>query len=674
MKRDEARVLGVVPARGGSKSIRRKNLKPLLGRPLIAYTISEAKMAKRLGRVIVSSEDDEILEVSRRYGAETPFIRPQELATDEALAIDVMRHAVISVEKEEGMRYDVAVMLQPTTPLRTAEDIDLCVEKLLSTGADSVISVVDVGPNHPLRMKTIEGDKLIDYEDETVENLPRQKLPPLYIRNGAIYATKRDVLIEAMSFKGKDCRAYLMPVERSVNIDDETDMALAEVLMKRRDWSYIRTINSIRLPWRAWEESDGLEITLPSEWRVTVAGMMDSREMTDDQISSAILSPIGTPRLSKMVKGDRSVCIAVDDLTKPTEAHRIIPALIEELEAGGIHRSEIYFLMSTGTHRALTHEDLVRKLGRGVVENFRIYNHSAYQNNSRLGETPSGTPVHIDNLFLQADVKIGIGTLMPHPYAGFSGGGKIVMPGLAGIESIDINHKPVNSSLQGKIGQVKGNSRREDIEEAAAMSGLGFIVDTISTSQGKTAGVFAGHPLKAFEEASIAATRVYATDVPYNVDVGIFNAFPRDRWFLLSLNALNVWGSRDADKEIVRRGGTIVIINACTEGVGEHGLVGKGMRHHVRRDKHGTFKGPLEGRRLIFFAPTINQGYIEDHYPEGVTVFQRWEDVCRELSRHHEVGTRVAIFPTASLQLDRNVVSPEGESGLLNEEMIASQS
>ena len=134
---------------------------------------------------------------------------------------------------------------------------------------------------------------------------------------------------------------------------------------------------------------------------------------------------------------------------------------------------------------------------------------------------------------------------MPHPYAGFSGGGKIVVPGLAGIKSIDVNHKPVNKSLQGKIGQVENNSRRADIEEAANMAGLDFIVNTISNSLGDTASIYSGNPVDVFNTASKKAIEVYSTNVPYNMDVGIFNAFPRDTWFLLALNSLNVWGSRD---------------------------------------------------------------------------------------------------------------------------------
>ena len=203
------------------------------------------------------------------------------------------------------------------------------------------------------------------------------------------------------------------------------------------------------------------------------------------------------------------------------------------------------------------------------------------------------------------------------------------------------------------------------------MAGLHFIVNTLSNSLGKTCGVFSGSPTEAFAEAARYALRVYSTNVPYGVDVGIFNAFPRDTWFLLSLNSLNVWASRDPEKEIVKRGGTIVIVNACPEGLGEHGLVGKGMRQHVRRDRHGTFKGPLDGRNVFFFSPNVHPSYVKDHYPDGVLLFNKWKDLQDELQKHHKAGTKAAIFPCGPLQMDMNIASQENLAG---DEILASQS
>lgn len=222
------RVLGVIPARGGSKGLPGKNIRPLLGKPLIAWTIEAAAASERLGRTLVSTDSEDIAEVARQHGGEAPFLRPAELATDSAESLPVIQHALRFCEDAEGRPYDAVVMLQPTTPFRKASDIDGALALLETTGADSVISVVDVQGHHPARMKYLEGDRLIDPPFcEERENQPRQELRPMYLRNGAIYATRRDVLMGG-SFKGRDCRAWIMSDEQSVNIDNFHDFLLAE--------------------------------------------------------------------------------------------------------------------------------------------------------------------------------------------------------------------------------------------------------------------------------------------------------------------------------------------------------------------------------------------------------------------------------------------------------------
>ena len=227
------KVLEVIPARGGSKGVPKKNVKLLGGKPLIAYSIEAARAAKRLTRVIVSTDDEEIAEVSRRWGADAPFLRPAELATDAAKAVPVIQHALEEMEGRDDQVYDAVMMLQPTTPFRTGADIDRAIEILEKTGADSVISVVDVEGHHPARMKYLEDGRLIDPDFcEAYENQPRQELRPMYLRNGMIYLTRREVM-RSGSFKGSDCRALIVETHRSVNIDTPLDFELAEFLYKR---------------------------------------------------------------------------------------------------------------------------------------------------------------------------------------------------------------------------------------------------------------------------------------------------------------------------------------------------------------------------------------------------------------------------------------------------------
>jgi CMP-N-acetylneuraminic acid synthetase len=227
------RVLGVIPARGGSKGVLKKNIKPLNGKPLIAYTI-EAALASNLTHTIVSTDSEEIAGVSRKFGGDVPFIRPEYLATDSASSLPVMQHALDFFEKKQGEKYDAVLMLQPTTPYRTTEDINKSISILENTNADSVISVVDVEGHHPARMKFLKGDRLIDPDFcEKYENQPRQELEPMFIRNGAIYLTKRETLLND-SFKGNDCRALVMNAARSVNIDTVLDFEYAEFLASKQ--------------------------------------------------------------------------------------------------------------------------------------------------------------------------------------------------------------------------------------------------------------------------------------------------------------------------------------------------------------------------------------------------------------------------------------------------------
>ena len=227
------RVLGIVTARGGSKGIPGKNLRPVCGKPLLAYTAEAALAAKRLTRVVLSTDSDEIAATGRKCGLEVPFMRPAELAKDDTPHVPVLQDVVRRLEAA-GDRYDAILTLQPTNPLRLPSDIDGAIELLEKTGADSVISFVPVGEKHPARMKFIDADgRVIDPPfAEKFEGQRRQELPKLFLREGSIYLTRRDVLMNQNSIKGRDCRAWLMPEDRAGNVDTPFDIFLVEQLLK----------------------------------------------------------------------------------------------------------------------------------------------------------------------------------------------------------------------------------------------------------------------------------------------------------------------------------------------------------------------------------------------------------------------------------------------------------
>lgn len=223
------KTLGLIPARSGSKSVPNKNIVMLCGRPLIAYTLEAAARASHLDRCIVSTDAEEIAAVCRAHGGEVPFLRPKELAADDTPTLPVVLHALETL----GESYDAVMVLQPTSPLRTSQDIDAAISLLdANPVADSVISVVKVGDHHPARMKYLEDGYLVDPSfAEAHEGQRRQDLLPLYLRNGAIYLTRTRVLLDQKTFKGRRSLAYVMPEERSVNIDGPFDLWVAEAAL-----------------------------------------------------------------------------------------------------------------------------------------------------------------------------------------------------------------------------------------------------------------------------------------------------------------------------------------------------------------------------------------------------------------------------------------------------------
>lgn len=231
------RVLGLIPARGGSKGVIRKNVRPLAGKPMLQYTADAALGAVASGalaRVILSTEDAEIADVGRACGLEVPFMRPPDLARDETPMLPVVQHAV-RFTQDSGDAYDAVCLLQPTTPLRSVDDIERAVKLLDDTGAESVISFVRVGDKHPARMKLVDEDGRVTNPPfaELREGQRRQDLVPLYLRAGSIYLTRVPVLMGHCSLSGKDCRALIIPEERAVNVDCMLDLLLAELLLMR---------------------------------------------------------------------------------------------------------------------------------------------------------------------------------------------------------------------------------------------------------------------------------------------------------------------------------------------------------------------------------------------------------------------------------------------------------
>jgi len=232
LKKKNNKILVIIPARSGSKGLPGKNIKKLCGRPLIAWTIEQAKSYENIDRIIVSTDDLKIADIAKRYGAEVPFIRPADLANDTASTIDVIFHAINWFKKHEGYHPGYIMLLQPTSPFRTAEDIKNSITILRNKNTQAVVSVCETD-HHPWWSNTLDKDNSMkDFLRPGILNKRRQDLPIFYRINGAIYLSEKEYLYENNGFFGPDTFAYKMSKERSIDIDTELDFKFSEMVMK----------------------------------------------------------------------------------------------------------------------------------------------------------------------------------------------------------------------------------------------------------------------------------------------------------------------------------------------------------------------------------------------------------------------------------------------------------
>ncbi len=234
---NEESMLAIIPARGGSKEIPGKNIKRLCGKPLIVFTIEAAKAAKLVDRIILSSDDPDIAKIACRYGVEIPFMRPSHLAQDDSLAIDNYIYTVDKLNTESSEQYDEFVVLHPTSPLRIAADIDNAIKLFHEKNADSVLSFCEAS-HPPVWAKKIDPSGVLkDYFNIKSGNKNRQELEKAYMPNGAIYVFKLSLLKNYYSYQSANTYAFIMPPERSIDIDTNLDFEFAEFLVRKNEKS-----------------------------------------------------------------------------------------------------------------------------------------------------------------------------------------------------------------------------------------------------------------------------------------------------------------------------------------------------------------------------------------------------------------------------------------------------
>lgn len=227
------KILGIITARGGSKSIPRKNIKPLSGRPLIEYTILATQASKYLTSCIVSTEDKEIAQIAKNCGGDVPFLRPQQLAQDNSTSLSVVQDVIAKFEVNNE-EYDYIMILQPTSPFRTGDDIDNCIKLIIDEEGDSVMSMSELVGISLTKLKKIENGEIVGLvKNEGGESTRRQELEKIYVRNGGVYLTRTQCIKKGDLF-GKKSLAYIMPPEKSIDINEPFDFEVAGLIMSKK--------------------------------------------------------------------------------------------------------------------------------------------------------------------------------------------------------------------------------------------------------------------------------------------------------------------------------------------------------------------------------------------------------------------------------------------------------
>ncbi|MDH5391287.1 MAG: lactate racemase domain-containing protein, partial [Candidatus Bathyarchaeota archaeon] len=399
-----------------------------------------------------------------------------------------------------------------------------------------------------------------------------------------------------------------------------------------------------------------LKLKFPEEWNVTVQAMEGhgKKPVDKEEIIYALRNPIGTKPLSRLAQGKKDVAVIFDDMTRPTKAYEVLPHVINELRKAGIKDANIRFVCANGSHGVFDRKDFVKKLGESVVESYPVFNHNPYANFVYSGRTKYGTPVEINAEVMACDLKIALGCIVPHPYFGYGGGAKIVLPGVASMRSICYNHgdlggfstaqdhRKVHPSCDLAYGRVnEENILRLDSEEAAKIAGLDMIVNVLVDLRRNSTEIFAGDVVKAQREGVEAAKEHYRTPLPSEADIVVSNAYSKATeaaiasWPVLTL----------------REGGDFVLIVNAPTGQVTHYVHGR-WGTEVFGDLYLAPPSILNkaGRIILFSEYPEKQPWLELVPPEKTVRVKTWEEVMEELKNKHKHKAKVAVYPDATIQ------------------------
>jgi nickel-dependent lactate racemase len=401
-------------------------------------------------------------------------------------------------------------------------------------------------------------------------------------------------------------------------------------------------VKIIKLPQLPWHGSKELELPLPDSWQIEINNMAGYNRpaMKDGQIKLAVTNLIGSRPIKELARGKKEVVIIFDDITRVTRIFRIVPYVLEELAKAGIPDRNIRFIAATGTHAAMDRNQFAQKLGEAVMARFPVYNHNPFHNCTYIGSTSRGTKVFLNSEFMLCDFKIAIGSIAPHVFVVLSGGSKMILPGIASLDTIIHNH-----GIQGDV-EIKKNYETNpihlDMDEAADLAGLDINIEGIFNLWGDTVEIFAGEPKQSHAIGIKAAKSHYLTKRAINKDIVIANTFAK---VMEATTGLTV-----AFPSVKQDGGDVLICNSPL-GQAHHYILGPCGRL-IKSMRNIKTLIPQHINRLIVYTeyPDVaGLDYIEDS--PKVMMLTRWEDVIHTLQEAHGDNANVAVYPNADIQM-----------------------
>jgi len=391
------------------------------------------------------------------------------------------------------------------------------------------------------------------------------------------------------------------------------------------------------------------QLIFPNKWELEVLHMKGhgQPELTSDQIRDKLDRPYGTPSLREIAAGEKTAVITFDDLARPTPIKEVLPLLVDDLRAAGLKDENILFLTSYCSHRPMTHGEARAKLGDFIVNNFAWVNHNPWENLTEVGVTSRGNKIKVNYLFASADLRITVSGIKGHSTAGYGGGAKAVLPGVAWMESIDYFHRTISClGTNPTIGLAKvfRNDIRLDMEEAAQLADVNFSVQIVYNELRKPTEVFAGDIVTAHHIACRKANGILRTPTVRNADVVVANAYPQNR------QALSVMGWARAG---LRDGGSAVIIAQHPDAIS--------TMHYLNERReykgHGNWDNLEDGKKtvqqaaqIIIFSQYMQKRDVDQISSKRVHLARSWNEVITLLQKQHRTEARVAVYPYANIQ------------------------